>query len=630
MQTTHPVHDLAPHPRLHLCETAARPSAGPPGPVTERIERRLAAAAQECLDLTGIDDVPVSHNGHLIRARRMQRRIVTLLAQWTRTGEQRYRDAVLACVDAMGRWEYWSWITWRRGDARPESIFDLSYGENSATLAVVHDLLHDSLDDNERQHIVTIARDRALQPFLHVVERGEAWWFGKDDSNWNTVCAGGAGMLALSMAEELPEQAHAVLPLVEESVAPFMRALEATDGGWPEGIGYWAYGMSYAFAYLLSHERATGAPHPLLRAEATRRTVEFPLDFWPYGQACSFGDSNHFGLAPVHVRVAELLGCDDVVRAVRPMINGGAFEDEHEPRPHSAEALLLGLRLDDPIEEADASLGSDDRPAAVRSYPGLGWTRMADRWPDPSFYLAIRGGLSGVPHGHRDLLSFHAVVGREHLIENLTPREYLDTTFGGRREELFEMGPQSKNAPLIDGVGVVNDAEVEPYLFEIEGFVGVRLDAAAAMGVARSDEPLAHDCSRTFVLLGDRGALVLDRFELAHDGRVETRLHTRAEVSTDGSRAVLTGTDEHLTVVHAASGDVEEPFGLVVAPITPTTPGDDATLLRWHGPTQLGRSSTVATLLAAGDVEASVELRLGEGQLQVALRISDWSHTLTL
>lgn len=629
MPTTNPVHDLAPHPRLHLGAGAAVPDTDAPGEVTARIARRVETAAGEYLDLAGIDDVPVSHNGHLIRARRMQRRIVTLLAQWVRSGEQRHRDAVLAHVDAMGRWEYWSWITWRRGDARPGAIFDLSYGENSATLAVVHDLLHDTLSDAERRHLVAIARDRALQPFLQVVERGEAWWLGKDDSNWNTVCAGGAGMLALAMAEDLPAESAAVLPVVEESVAPFMHALEATAGGWPEGIGYWAYGMSYAFAYLLSHERATGAQHPLLRAEATRRTVEFPLDFWPYGQACSFGDSNHFALAPVHVRVAELLGCDDAVRAVRPMIGAGAFADDHEARPYAAEALLLGLQLDGPTEGVVGPPPTPDQPAAVRSYPGLGWTRMADRWPDPSFYLAIRGGLSGVPHGHRDLLSFHAVVAGEHLIENLSPREYLDTTFGGRREELFEMGPHSKNAPLIDGVGVINGARADPELFEVEGLAAVRLDATQAMGVARSQEPLADHCSRTFVFLGPAGALVLDRIRLAHDGRVETRLHTRGTVVVNGTGASITGERERLGVAHAAWTPDDLVFGLVAAPTTPTTPGDEATMLRWHGPRELGRDHVLATLLAPGSGDGSVEIvEVTDEAVRLELRSGAWSRGL--
>lgn len=608
---------LRPHPRLYLPAECPVPNS----PTGRRIAARVEELADTFLTPGDRDEVPVTHNGHLIRARRMLRRVVTLLAQWTVTRDRRYRDAVLDQVRAIGAWEYWSWITWRRDDARPEAIFDLSYGENSTTLALAYDLLHDELTADERQLIIGIARDRALRPFLAVVERGEAWWLGKDDSNWNTVCAGGAGMLALALYDELPE-ARAVLPIVEESFTPFMASLADTDGGWPEGIGYWGYGMSWAFMYLLSHEQATGQPHPWLRAPATAATIDFPLDFWPYGRPCSFGDSNHFELSPLHVHLAHELGCADAVAATRPMVAAGAFEAPDESRPMAAEALLLG------VAERESAAPTGKPADAVRSYPGLGWVRLADRWPEPRCYLAIRGGRSGVPHGHRDLLSFHAVIDGEQLIENLTPLEYLDTTFGPRREELFEMAPISKNAPLIDGVGIVNDMHVPPHLVDVDGYPAVLLDATEAMGVARSDEPLADNCQRLFVLFGDRAALVLDRMDLAHDGRVETRLHTRGSVTVDGARATVTGSQACLTIVHAAVDlDGGRDFRLVCAPTVPTTPGDDATMLRWHGPTELGVRYVTATLLARGAVDAEVRLVPTDEAVRVELRVGEWSHT---
>lgn len=591
----------------------------------------MASEAEDFLDLAGADHLEVIHNAYLVRSRVVQRRILTLLAQWQLTGDRRHRDGVLAHVEVMARWEYWSTIAARRGDDRPDAIFDLSYGENSATLAMVFDLLHDDLDAGERDRLVTLARDRALDPFLAVVEREEAWWLGRHDTNWNSVCVGGAGMLALAMADELPERAEAVLPVVERSLEPFMQSLVDTAGGWPEGIGYWAYGMRYAFQYLLSHEQATGGPHALLRAEATRQSVEFPLDFWPHGQACSFGDSNHFALAPVHVRVAELLDCRDVLSAVRPLIDQGAFEVEYEWRGHAAEALLLGLDLDQLAAPTttDAPELTGTSAAAVRSYPEIGWTRLADRWPNPSFYLSIRGGLSGVPHGHRDLLSFHAVVGSEQLIENLTPSEYLDTTFGPRREELFEMGPQSKNVPLINGVGVINDVRADPVHLDIDGHPAVRLDGTVAMGVAQHDVPLAQHCSRTFISLGAAGVAIVDQIRLTHPGRVETRLHTKGSVTTRGATATIAGDREQLRVAHAAWTPLGLEFGLDTTRTIPTSPGDEATVLRWRGPREQDVDHLLVTLLAPGEGAAAVRVvEVTDAVAELSVETGSWSGTL--
>ena len=78
-----------------------------------------------------------------------------------------------------------------------------------------------------------------------------------------------SGMLCLSLYEECAD-ARLLLPRVEQSVAPFFHTLDATGGGWPEGIGYWNYGMRYGFQYLLSHERATGNPAPAEEQQASR------------------------------------------------------------------------------------------------------------------------------------------------------------------------------------------------------------------------------------------------------------------------------------------------------------------------------------------------------------------------
>ena len=105
------------------------------------------------VDLTG-------HNWHLIRARYAQTRIVTLLVNYGITGERRFRDAAMDYVRDMAGWEYWSWIKWREHNADPDAIFDLSYGENATTLALVYDWLRDELTDDERALLLDTAHRR--------------------------------------------------------------------------------------------------------------------------------------------------------------------------------------------------------------------------------------------------------------------------------------------------------------------------------------------------------------------------------------------------------------------------------------------------------------------------------------
>src|SRR5690606_5334867 len=135
-----------------------------------------------------------------------------------------------------------------------------------------------------------------------------------------------------------------------------------------------------------------------------------------------------------------------------------------------------------------------------------------------------------VPHSHRDLLSYHAVVRDEAMITNLGVTEYLDTTFSGRRFELFETSAPSKNTILIGGVGITGYSTVRMTDLTLPGARGYHLDASDCFGVMR-DGPMTEYCARAFLLLtgaGGPAALILDAIELPHTGRVESRLHTFA------------------------------------------------------------------------------------------------------
>ena len=123
----------------------------------------------------------------------MQTRVVTLLVEWQRSGDRRFRDAALDHLLEMGRWDVWSWITWREGNYAADAIFDLSYGENCATVAIGYDWLCETLNADEKKAILAVV-ERPLAAFMkHSAPDSRMWWYGKRDSNWNTVCAGGAG-----------------------------------------------------------------------------------------------------------------------------------------------------------------------------------------------------------------------------------------------------------------------------------------------------------------------------------------------------------------------------------------------------------------------------------------------------
>lgn len=607
---------MNPHPRLYVNVGQIRRLAEPTViPLLRAAGQTVAHCAGEYARSAEFDHPRDTHNAHLIRARIAQKRVVTLLVRYFQTRQRRFRDAAVRHIEAIGNWEYWSWIMWRQNNPSPDAIFDLSYGENSATLAIAYDWLHDELTAGERAMFLKIARHRALQPFLlHTQPGGKTGhWFKRPNSNWNSVCTGGAGMLALAMREDLME-ARPVLSRVEASMTVFMDSLKNSDGAWPEGLGYWNYGMRYAFMYLLSHENATGRKHPLLRRPSTRATLRFPLDFCPNGVPCSFGDVNHWKPLPIHHAVAERLGAKDVLAALDAQTPPRLKRDE--TWPDHAEMLLLHPRQVHKTPPVTRQI--------VKIYRGQDWGILADRLPNPRFYLAVRGGTTEVPHGHRDLLSFHAVVGSEALITNLGVSEYLDTTFSSRRYELFETTPPSKNTVLINGVGIAAPCAVTTSRVNLPGAQGIRLDATGAAGTMR-DGPVAAFWGRLFLLLDGPLALILDHVEPPHPARIESRLHTFAKAAVGDARADLTGQRERMSLAYAAS----VPARLERAVDALTTPGAAPTLLRWctRG---LNKSVTMATLLCPGKASPLLNLEMRKGKIGVTIRIGTKKHRIDL
>lgn len=514
----------------------------PDTPLMQQASCLLTEMAEQFLCDSQIKLDETSHNWHLIRARRMQIRLMTLLVQWKRTGQARYFEGILADLKRMIEWEYWSWIMWRASNPDPGAIFDLSYGENSTTLALVFDALRGEFDEGTTAWLVEAARMRSLQPYLQRTQDEPPGWYRAVHSNWNAVCNGGAGMLALAMADLCPE-APEVLQRVEHGIERFFTGMDE-EGTWPEGVGYWNYGMRYGFMYLLSHETATRQAHPLLALPGTIATLRFPLDLSPHNVSCGFGDANAFSPEPFHLAAARRLGMEDVVGEVMHRFELKLPLRQSTNWPQEAELLLLA-----PRRMATSGVESWDD---ARLYKDLQWGFVADRMPDSQLYVSARGGSIDAPHTHRDLLSFNCLVGDEKLIENVPVDDYIDTTFSARREELYEVSPLSKNSIFVNGVGIAAKGVAPASWLEGEGFAGFRFDATKAMGTMR-DGDNACFCGRAILLLDKRAVLIVDQVELAYAGLAESRLHTFYDVEWGEDSVSVLGRKNRLHISFAST-----------------------------------------------------------------------------
>lgn len=556
--------------------------------------------ADEYLCQEEIEVDQTGHNWHLVRGFRMQIRLFTLLAQFKQSCDEKYFQAIWRDVERMAHWEYWSWIAWRQGNSAPDAIYDLSYGVNSLTLAFVYDALRGEWSKTQQQLFVDVARERCFLAYLkHTAPPKQASWFTNPHSNWNTVCNGGAGVLALALRGKCPESKE-VIKRVEKGIKPFFKST-APNGGWPEGVGYWNFGMRYGFLYLLSHETATGKTHPLLEFPGTAATLKFPLLFSPREVSSGFGDSNKFVPFPFHVLAARRLRMPEVetellTRFQNP-VGESTFHRAHSTKHTENPELLILWQKAKAVSKRRSAWSSHQ---LIKS---LDWGYMADSMPRPGIYISVRGGTIAMPHTHRDLLSFFCVVRGEKLIDNVPVDDYLDTTFGPRRQELYEVSPLSKNTVFINGAGIIENSSVLTESVQGGNYKGFRLDATSAMGTMR-DGGAANFCGRLILLLKNRAVAVIDEFELPFAGLVESRLHTFSKVSFRSKNAEIRGKENnlHLSLASTVPAKLQKGIGFSTHPQR-----QPDTVLRHQSQTKIKRAMLCSLLVPNGTGNVRIE-----------------------
>ena len=628
--------DMAPHPRLFVSqEQIDRMVKGRGEDFAEDYDKVEAAAK------AGLDDTENPLEGLSIwkRGIRIQGRLTALAIQWHRSKDRRYLEAALKTVDAMKEW------------MKPNQI-TLAEGQMIAGLAVTYDLLYNDLTPEQRAWMVEIAREHFATPFLRATGpkdkekriEGEhrSWWQDKI-SNWNPVSISGGGLLALTMYEDLPE-AQTMIDRVNASYQPIFDYLETTEGGWVEGTGYWNWTMHYMSLFLRSYERATGEKHEEFRSPGFRETLAFGTYFVPHGEACGFGDNKHGRISHSLMAAAEHLGHSEVLKrlqdhdlrmresarikeARRAAAVDETNEDAEESEDFNPALLSYGtpqrlLIAPDPIEE-----GLEPKQDAIKYYPIQGWGMLADQWPRPNAYVAVRGGKLGGAHTHTDLLSWEAVVGIEKMIDNSPVGRTSSAAFGARGGEIFERSIAAKNTLFIGGLGpsrVRNGApQAEAMQLQLPTGPALRLDATKGFWLGRGNPQFA---GRLFVVIEDKGVLVLDRVIGRADNPVEARAYTMKDATFGENDVLLKGEFETARMTFAADRPavLRRAAGLVIQGSHPVP-----VMMRWQT-LERERDVTLASLLTRGDAKVDLSVESDEEQVVVKISIDEWTRTLKL
>jgi len=312
----------------------------------------------------------------------------------------------------------------------PQQTLDLFAAETAHALAEIVVGLGDRLDSRITERVRAEVERRVLTPLAD--PRPLAWeGFG---NNWESVCAGAAGMAALLFADDsTPEGNQRLAGMLDRCGRAMDRFLDGygDDGGCPEGVDYWVYGFGYFVYYAEALRERTG--EDLMAVEKVAEIAAFPhRAAFGDGAFVPFSDASERPWLPAGLltRLADRFGTPSP--AIIP-----SFHDDHCYRWAHLARTLSWYR---PAPEAAQT------PATSDFLPDLAW--VVDRGP---FVFAAKGGHNDEPHNHVDLGHFLLHVRGDNVLTDPGAGEYTREYFSDGRYDYLHPSARGHSLPVVGG-----------------------------------------------------------------------------------------------------------------------------------------------------------------------------------
>ena len=488
-----------PHPRLIFTDAQLaqrRQEAGTDTALGQIVQGVIAAADAVC-DEPVLACEPGSDTPSLGVCRHCVGRMYYLGLAWRWTGEDQYFVKALENLMAVCAFENW-------GDM-PHDFGEMAHG-----VAIAYDWFYPALDETTRgvvrRSLVELCIRRGIEGYEG---RGAlAWWAWRQAHNMNMVTNAGVLTSALAVAEDEPELAFRCLIGAMESLPNSLRAYEP-DGVWPEGVGYWSYGLRYLRYATDSMQTALGSDFGLMQYPGVRETRDFSTYLTgPAGHVFTFGDVKE-----------HRAGQDRAGQATTPT-HWTSLIKYVPPEPSPAISL--------------------PRDAHLRGLHELALFRNS--WTAPSaLFVGVKAGDNRTNHHHLDLGNFVMQALGVCWARDLGSDKYsmdldLSVRQGGVRHCRWRTSSFSHNVPLLGGEG--------QHEYAVAHFTAISLDEEQPFVTVNLTEAYRKDATSVVrgvaVVNGRQAVLVQDEFELRGTCEVAWGMTTGAEIEiASGGKALL-------------------------------------------------------------------------------------------
>lgn len=376
------------------------------------------------------------------------------------TGEPRYAQKSFEFADALAElpnWiikahefsiiydRVWPWNS-NLNDDKVVFSYDIRTAATGIDIALVYDWCYNALDKHQRDRIRNALYEKVILPVRNNYDY--QWWATSYKCNWCGICFSGLGLASLALLTE----DQSLTDVVAESynrIGLYLDELDV-DGGWQEGRGYWAYGMSESIYFMESLRKLTNSRCNLLNH---KKIQNHPIDFALYGLTGNFGDGNGTPVGPTFL----------INKLVEQTKNGeGAWYRNHFLNEGSSIFDLIWPR---------AKVNETAPKTASKHFKSIDWAFMRTDFLDPAnVTVACKAGNNDDPHhGHLDVGQFMVYWQNNYFIRDLGNINYDEQYFTEDRWNypnasslghnlIFVNGEQQKSAkykdqPWEQGVG---------------------------------------------------------------------------------------------------------------------------------------------------------------------------------
>jgi len=497
--------------------------------------------------------------------------IENLVGAWTLTQNPKYRKAAFHRIKALTEFTHISCEAHKNKPADKEDFFCLTYGWHSVAIGYLHDLVSPDMSDEENSIIMGFVDKHLMKRAQQCLDR-PPWWVNTEWSNWNGVCAGGMGILALSFYDKI-SIANKLVDFVDHSLDAYLRSYITNGGGCPEGTGYYNYGMQFAIPYLHCWESATGKKHPALKIKELGKSLNFPMDF----HNITFGDNDGWGPTGYHFMLAK--------RMKQPLAGLKAAAHINLKTPikskiknkmdgaHRGTLLYVASHVPKP-EEVDSFKKNSilNKTPVARVYKGMAWAAIANDDISPTLRMTVRGNTTArAGHASQDQFSFKSMVNGVAMIEDQHDRPGV--SFTKRGNDVYGRSSASKSGLFIEGLGC--DIHMDHDSTETvkgKGITGIRVDGAGSYLHGWKNAFIG----RLFLLVDGKYWVIIDR-QNAGANCMEARFHTFAESRHGRDWVKLKRGKEKLTMSFTSFDKAV----LTTSAGMPTYPNEATTIFRW-------------------------------------------------